>query len=392
MSGRIYRVSERRSLILITLREDSILPGYFNDTINYEAQCSRKSDVEMKSLWDGFLPIKEQIKDEPDSSDYEEKIVTTEMKYYDSFPGVMDSSPDHFTLDAKSQGRAPAGRLNISSRKESPCDMQHELSDRMAHNTRENLVVMESSGEEDLLLLTVARRRKKRRHCRLNNNETFAALEAWNNESVYSITVWYAEHAPPALKGIGKLEFRGSGPAFAWRESGKPFRKNHPPVHLTEIRTSISPSSAIELNTTGALANYATEAGLHPSCMSSLTKLVDSMNRLTCVKGLDSRVRLDSTRDSSLGLLETLVCSKLNVFPCYSHFLRALFPETLVRSKFLLKRVTFLDVFPCDPHFLKALFPETLVRSKFLLKRVTFLDVFPCDPHFLRIKQYGYDQ
>nr|CAD7265454.1 unnamed protein product [Timema shepardi] len=40
-------------------------------------------------------------------------------------------------------------------------------------------------------------------------------------------------------------------------ESGKP----PPPVHPTEIRTSISPSSAVELNTTSALANYATEAG-----------------------------------------------------------------------------------------------------------------------------------
>nr|CAD7261468.1 unnamed protein product [Timema shepardi] len=49
----------------------------------------------------------------------------------------------------------------------------------------------------------------------------------------------------------------GSEPAFAWRESVKPFRKNHP----TEIRTSISPSSAVELNTTSVLANYATEAG-----------------------------------------------------------------------------------------------------------------------------------
>nr|CAD7586904.1 unnamed protein product [Timema genevievae] len=33
-----------------------------------------------------------------------------------------------------------------------------------------------------------------------------------------------------------------------------------PPVHPTEIRTSISPSSAVELNTTSALVNYATEA------------------------------------------------------------------------------------------------------------------------------------
>nr|CAD7256963.1 unnamed protein product [Timema shepardi] len=38
--------------------------------------------------------------------------------------------------------------------------------------------------------------------------------------------------------------------------NGKP-----PPVHPTEILTSISPSSAVELNTTSALANYATEAG-----------------------------------------------------------------------------------------------------------------------------------
>nr|CAD7569700.1 unnamed protein product [Timema californicum] len=33
-----------------------------------------------------------------------------------------------------------------------------------------------------------------------------------------------------------------------------------PPVHPTEIRASISPSSVVELNMTGALANYATEA------------------------------------------------------------------------------------------------------------------------------------
>nr|CAD7262344.1 unnamed protein product [Timema shepardi] len=54
----------------------------------------------------------------------------------------------------------------------------------------------------------------------------------------------------------------GSEPAFAWRESGKPFRKNHPRFTRTEIRTSISPSSAVKLNTTSALANYATEAGI----------------------------------------------------------------------------------------------------------------------------------
>nr|CAD7409548.1 unnamed protein product [Timema cristinae] len=38
-------------------------------------------------------------------------------------------------------------------------------------------------------------------------------------------------------------------------------------VHPTEIRTSISPSSAVELNTTSALANYATEAALSTHIM-----------------------------------------------------------------------------------------------------------------------------
>nr|CAD7576655.1 unnamed protein product [Timema californicum] len=54
---------------------------------------------------------------------------------------------------------------------------------------------------------------------------------------------------------------RGSEHAFAWRESGKPLRKKPPPVHPTEIRTSISLSSAVELDMTSALANYTTEAG-----------------------------------------------------------------------------------------------------------------------------------
>nr|CAD7430803.1 unnamed protein product [Timema monikensis] len=52
----------------------------------------------------------------------------------------------------------------------------------------------------------------------------------------------------------------GSEPAFAWRESVKPFRKNHPQFTRPRFETSISPSSAVELNTTSALANYATEA------------------------------------------------------------------------------------------------------------------------------------
>nr|CAD7259409.1 unnamed protein product [Timema shepardi]CAD7578178.1 unnamed protein product [Timema californicum] len=52
-------------------------------------------------------------------------------------------------------------------------------------------------------------------------------------------------------------------------------------VHPTEIRTSISPSSLVELNTTSALANYATEAGSQ-NYSSPMTYLVltDSFEKL----------------------------------------------------------------------------------------------------------------
>nr|CAD7401692.1 unnamed protein product [Timema cristinae] len=55
-------------------------------------------------------------------------------------------------------------------------------------------------------------------------------------------------------------------------------------IHLTEIRTSISPSSAVELNTTSALANYTTEAGDVPvkecgtPCFSLSSYKLDAIN------------------------------------------------------------------------------------------------------------------
>ncbi|CAG2055148.1 unnamed protein product [Timema podura] len=69
---------------------------------------------------------------------------------------------------------------------------------------------------------------------------------------------------------ISCVEFNHDGDLLATGDKGgrvvifqrDPIEPPSPPVHLTEIRTSISPSSAVELNTTRALANYATEAGL----------------------------------------------------------------------------------------------------------------------------------
>ncbi|CAG2055920.1 unnamed protein product [Timema podura] len=50
------------------------------------------------------------------------------------------------------------------------------------------------------------------------------------------------------------------------------------PVHPTEIRTSISPSSVVELNTTSALANYATEAGESVKLSEKIEKYVHKVN------------------------------------------------------------------------------------------------------------------
>nr|CAD7396696.1 unnamed protein product [Timema cristinae] len=49
------------------------------------------------------------------------------------------------------------------------------------------------------------------------------------------------------------------------------------PVHPTEIRTSISPSSAFEPNTTSALANYATEAGILEQNYRQLSELDNAL-------------------------------------------------------------------------------------------------------------------
>nr|CAD7259475.1 unnamed protein product [Timema shepardi] len=66
--------------------------------------------------------------------------------------------------------------------------------------------------------------------------------------------------SPGDLSGIGKGEQEGVNPHLRGGRVENHLGKTTP-VHPTEIRTSISPSSAVELNMTSALANYATEAG-----------------------------------------------------------------------------------------------------------------------------------
>ncbi|CAG2058050.1 unnamed protein product [Timema podura] len=112
-------------------------------------------------------------------------------------------------------------------------------------------------------------------------------------------------------------------------------KKEKPPsVHPTEIRTSISPSSVVWLNTTGALANYATEAGPNKidllcyqakggHLMDNLAKDINLANtplkindesqekRASCV---DKTVESDAPFIIKEGAAEIVVLSSKNVF------------------------------------------------------------------------------
>ncbi|CAG2056513.1 unnamed protein product, partial [Timema podura] len=81
--------------------------------------------------------------------------------------------------------------------------------------------------------------------------------EAWNPSARIGRLVPRTDRPTRYIKKNQAIE-KGLEAAAAKRAN---LPEKPPPVHPTEIRTSISPSSAVELNTTGALANYATEAG-----------------------------------------------------------------------------------------------------------------------------------
>nr|CAD7438544.1 unnamed protein product [Timema bartmani] len=77
---------------------------------------------------------------------------------------------------------------------------------------------------------------------------------------------------------------KGSEPIFAWMESGKPSRKSHPSSPNRDSNLDL-PSSVVELNTTGALANYTTETGqFQKSVLRSLNGRFKA-GRLTAIIG-----------------------------------------------------------------------------------------------------------
>nr|CAD7452692.1 unnamed protein product [Timema tahoe] len=59
------------------------------------------------------------------------------------------------------------------------------------------------------------------------------------------------------------VSFRGSEPAFAWRKSGKPFRKNHPSSPNRDSNLDLPVLGSLAQHKTGALANQATEGDLN---------------------------------------------------------------------------------------------------------------------------------
>nr|CAD7585550.1 unnamed protein product [Timema genevievae] len=67
-----------------------------------------------------------------------------------------------------------------------------------------------------------------------------------------------------------------------------------PPVHPTEIRTSFSPSSAVELNTTSVLANYATELANARVVLSSTAE--DGEIEIVCFRPIETSDENESER------------------------------------------------------------------------------------------------
>nr|CAD7570643.1 unnamed protein product [Timema californicum] len=68
--------------------------------------------------------------------------------------------------------------------------------------------------------------------------------------------------------GTGKVEFKGSEPAFAWRESEKPVRKHHPSSrkHKLDSNLDLPVLGSRAQHETSALANYTTKSTGKRNC------------------------------------------------------------------------------------------------------------------------------
>nr|CAD7459707.1 unnamed protein product [Timema tahoe] len=177
--------------------KDSTLVGDFKDTINYEAQRFQASNVEMKSPWDGFLPIKEQIKDESDTSYSVDDTVKTEIKLYDSSLGIMDSNIDHFTLVEKSEIKLEQDHSTLSRDIVIHMVDQGEVSVKLKivpSIVKQEDIVMHMEGEGYVKLIIVLRR--------LNQEDIVLNMEEEGN--VKLLIVWPSEKSFPTWTKIAK--------------------------------------------------------------------------------------------------------------------------------------------------------------------------------------------
>nr|CAD7598051.1 unnamed protein product [Timema genevievae] len=77
----------------------------------------------------------------------------------------------------------------------------------------------------------------------------------------------WANYGPPLCLCVQSDEYRGSDPTFAWREGGKPFRKNSPGSLERDSNLNFPILSSLAQHETSELANYDTNAGkTHPQC------------------------------------------------------------------------------------------------------------------------------
>nr|CAD7204860.1 unnamed protein product [Timema douglasi] len=96
-------------------------------------------------------------------------------------------------------------------------------------------------------------------HVNLTPNVQFRSEKFFTNPSSFSPERWLRHGETDTIHPFLLTPFSHGARTCAEGE-WKTIEEKPSPLHPTEIRTSISPSLAVELNTTSALANYASEA------------------------------------------------------------------------------------------------------------------------------------
>ncbi|CAG2053217.1 unnamed protein product [Timema podura] len=172
--------------------------------------------------------------------------------FTDTMLAIQGISPRHSPLPGpRSLQCSPWSSPRILS----PVDVRHILASR----STENLSGLASHGE---LVGSPIRRRWSRRSLRRSvpsksrSPEGYREYEEIGRKEAEKLLRDGEEELRLHLESLSNRD-RLNTLKYSTITKEKP-----PPVHPTEIRTSISPSSVVWLNTTGALANYATEAGI----------------------------------------------------------------------------------------------------------------------------------